>query len=464
MAEPYITKEELNSILGDKERQNVSFIPLTDEIKNKYLDEAKGRAEEILHIPSIYPTTIKGNCWYLSNNGNDELDGKSEETAWKTTERLHKAQEDGTVKRGDGVFFERGSVWDSLYHTTRVGDYALKLTSGVTYSSYGYGEKPLFRNCIYASKEEDWLSTVYPNVWKYNGDAGVRSDDIGNIIFDNGRAYGIKVSPRDPNNPYRPDVLTDDSGLVTNKFEYFHSGGTEFTNPGCLAHNLEYVHDYNERTVYLYWDKGNPASEFSEIIFARRGVVIRCEEYKTLEDVVVDNLAVKYGGSHGLQTFDAKNVLVQNCVFGWIGGSFQENDDFDTVRFGNAVENWGECDKFIVRNCIAYECYDTAFTTQSGTFGPEHPIIMKDVDFSNNVIAYSNYPIEIWCPSSMHSNEPPYIDYCLRVRLTNNYCVYSGYHFGHQRGCKNGNFIYVGGKNPHQIFLDSEIRYNKFIS
>ncbi len=461
MAEPYMTHEELYALLGDKKPCDVPYIKLTDEITEKYITEAKNRAEEILHIPSIYPTSIKGNCWYLSNNGDDDADGMTENTPWKTTARLHKAQEDGTVKKGDGVFFERGSKWNKSHSYGRMGDYALRLIAGVTYSAYGYGEKPMFSNMIDASLPDDWELTEYENVWAYTGDAGSRIDDIGNIIIDDGKVFAIKIIPHDPNHPYLENVLTSNLGMVTNRLEVFHSGAVPLTSPGCITHNFEFLHDYDARKLYMYCDKGNPGELFDTIYFARRGNIIRCDE--TSVDVVVDNLMVKYGGSHGINLTVAQNVLIQNCIFGWIGGSFQENDDKSATQYGNGVENWGGCDGFVIRNCIAYEIYDAAFTTQYCGGHPSEQVVMKNVSFSDNIMARTTFPVELWGPATPNDPQYTFTNYLGNIKINNNYVVYSGYNSAHQRPCKNANFTLVGGKSSDQLIVDTEIRFNKFL-
>lgn len=450
-----MSAEELRAIRKET-NTDISYLPLTEEIKNRYLQEAAGRADEILHMPSIYPTTIQGNCWYVSNDGSDANDGSSEETPWRTCGKLIKAQEEGMVRRGDGVFFRRGDVWDAQYPAGWGGDYALRIISGVTYSAYGYGDKPLFRNCLCADGPESWQKTEYENVWVYTGDAGERHADVGAIILDNGRAYGIKVSPKEPNDPYNPNVRTMNSGMVTNGIHTFHSGDTFFTNPGCLANELEFFHDYAEHKLYLYWSAGNPGESFHEIRLVRRGNVVRGDTESS--DIVIDNLAVKFGGAHGINVTNAKNVTIQNCIFGWIGGSFQELEG--TTRYGNAVENWGDCDGFFIRNCIVYQCYDAGLTTQHVRLDPKNPLIMNNVDFSDNVMAYSNSPLEIWCGNSA---EYPMVNRVTNTRMNNNYCLYSGYHFGHQRPLKNGSFGCLGGKSPYQVFLNTEMCGNKFL-
>ena len=50
---------------------------------------------------------IKGRCFYVSNSGNDENDGRTPESAWKTLARVSDAE----LERGDGVLFCRGDIF-----------------------------------------------------------------------------------------------------------------------------------------------------------------------------------------------------------------------------------------------------------------------------------------------------------------------------------------------------------------
>jgi len=242
--------------------------------------------------------------------------------------------------------------------------------------------------------------------------------------------------------------------MVTNKMESFHSGGAFFVNPGGLCHNLEFFHDYDAKTLYLYFDKGNPGEYFSQIAISRRGNILRSEVKS--KNMLIDNLCIKYGGSHGMNFVDCENVTVQNCELGWIGGSLQEMTG--TVRYGNAIENWGGCDGFFIRSCVAYECYDAQLTTQY--ISGESACIMQNIEFSGNVLAYSNSPIELWnnnTPEKLASENRNRISH---VRVVDNYMFYSGYQFGHQRPVKNGSFGCLGAKNLYEVFEDTEITDN----
>ena len=450
MSEKIMTSKDFEQYIGNRSA-SIKFDKLTKEIESEIIAKATEKANKILSAPSISPDTIKGNCFYMSNDGCDKNDGRSPDTPWKTINRLHLAQRDGTVREGDGVFFKRGSIWDSSFHTRYSGDYTIMFRGGVTYSAYGEGPKPLFRNCIVASNPSDWEETIFPNIWRYRGNVGNRYNDIGNIVCDNGKAYGIKICPSDPCSPWKEGNRTVNSGMVTNGMgEWFHSGNTLCTTPSQAMHNnLEFLHDPVDGILYLYFDKGNPAEYFSEIILSKRGHITRCSDST---NVVIDNIAVKFGGSHGITSDDCKSFTVQNCIIGWIGGSLQGDEPGSTVRYGNAVENWGTSDGQYIRDCIVYQCYDAGLTSQYAGWDPENPIRINNVEYTGNVMAYSNSPLELWNSDGVFN-----------TKMTDNYMFYSGYHFGHQRPCKNGSFGCLGGRSTGQLFKNTVMSNNVFM-
>ena len=73
---------------------------------------------------------IAGKAYYVSNNGNDENDGKSPETPWASLTKVNSF----ALQSGDGVFFERGGLWRGW----------INAKEGVTYAAYGKGDKPIF--------------------------------------------------------------------------------------------------------------------------------------------------------------------------------------------------------------------------------------------------------------------------------------------------------------------------------
>ncbi len=91
------------------------------KLRNKILN-AKNTAENY---------KITGKTYYVSPNGDDNNDGLTEKTPFKTMDSAAFSKQ---VKPGDAVLFERGGVW-------RLTN-SMKCNDGVIYGAYGKGDKP----------------------------------------------------------------------------------------------------------------------------------------------------------------------------------------------------------------------------------------------------------------------------------------------------------------------------------
>ena len=120
-----------------------------------------------------------GTVYYVSNSGDDDNDGKTPQTAWKTLERVSKAY----LYEGDAVLFKRGDLFRGN----------IKAKSGVTYSAYGEGDKPkLYGGCKSLADPKLWeLYNEEYNIWKCKE----KMLDSGTIVFNDGEAHSRKLIP-----------------------------------------------------------------------------------------------------------------------------------------------------------------------------------------------------------------------------------------------------------------------------
>lgn len=327
-------------------------------------------------------------CRYLSERtGDDGNDGLTPATAWKTTARLDRER----LAPGTFVLFARGGLYRGGF----------KAASGVTYTAYGTGDKPR----IYSSPENGadpakWRETEVPGVWAYP----IGRLDVGTMVFNDGEAHAIKILP-----------IYNDDGTYTQQYgkRPFDHGYAD------LAEDLHFWHDYSEKTDFKPFAKGtglvylrsreNPGKRFRSIEFNVRKHGIAGGG---ATDVTIDNLCIKYVGSHGIGFGTTKNLKVTNCEFGWIGGSIQAERIFGrkwAVRYGNAVEIYGGCENYVVDNCYVYEVYDAGFTHQYNLNRPDEIKNMTNVRYANNVIARCNYSIEYFL-SKVKPENPSLMD------------------------------------------------------
>jgi len=444
-------KDELSYTIGENAVAKPNYQLATKEIIDEYNEKIQKRIKEIKETPNILtPDQIKGTCYFISSvNGDDSNDGLSPETAWRSITKLVSVEEgDGfsnplahfpslshVPKRGDGVFLERGSVFNAELSTEHAGDYVMWLVDGVSYGAYGEGDKPILSCCINYSGSRNWVKTEYDNVWMLDETIELPQfasvpgyNDIANIVITdkNGKTgYGIKVLSTNPENPFNGSK-TIFIGLVTNGFDIYESGGIDLTSPGCLRNNLEYFHDWKGKRVYMYCDRGNPGEVFESVVVVKQGIGAYGGS-----DCVVDNIAFKYIGTFGISVVNIKNLTIQNCTFEWTGGAIQEK----STLFGGAIQNWCNCDGFYIRNCYSDQSLDAAFSTQGGS---DEEVIMHDVVIEKCVALHANSSVEIW--------NVPHTGHLISVKICDNLFGYVGYHFGNRKifECKDACILQLG--------------------
>ncbi|MBR4661467.1 MAG: hypothetical protein IKO92_01905, partial [Clostridia bacterium] len=418
----------------------VEVTPATDADLEAAIAEANEKAAKIKESRASYTEKdVKGTCYYISSiHGDDKNDGKSKDTPWKSFMNLYKIYGGGsviasTLKEGDGVFLECGSV----FVQGEAGNYDyLEMRPGVIYSSYGEGDKPEITKRLPLSGNKNsgrWSATEWENVWRLDQPVDFQP---GNITFEKGGKvlWGIFVLPQRQLDPYAYKTVY--YGWVSNGEETFESGGIEFTSPGSLCHNLEYFDDADAGALYVYFDKGNPGEYFDLVNISRTGDLVGyANDYKASTlPTRLDNVALRYSSWGGIATSDASNVYVTNCTFEWIGGGYQGvNENSIPTRFGNAIQNWGSCDGLVVKDCYFKDVYDAAVSTQ-GQWG-----LMRNFYTDGCVFDRCDFPLEFF----NHGGDPEQISELCNIILTNNYVLRAGVGFCDIRSDRRSAFIYT---------------------
>ena len=371
----------------------------TDEQIVLWRKETQERVTEILSSPNMV-IPDGATVYYVSMSGDDSNDGKSPDSAWRSIGKLN--SED--LLPGCYVCFERGGLWRGN----------LSAKAGVVYTAYGEGEKPkLYGSPFDGAAPSLWSQTDAENIWCIE----LGKYDAGTLVFDDGEACAIKCI-----------IRTEADGTT-----YNNTTGEPFTDYHDLSHDLHFYHDYKESgKLYLYSDM-NPGERFDSIEFNVKPNIISVG----VNDVTIDNLCIKYGGAHGVGAGTVKNLTVQNCEFGWIGGSIQAEGIFGrnyATRFGNAVEIYGGCDVFNVTDNYIYQIYDAAITQQYGFTDNDRATgaikDQKNMTYARNVIEYCNYSIEYFLSLGDAADNPSRMENFL---IEDNLMWYAGYGFCEQR-------------------------------
>lgn len=330
-------------------------------------------------IPTVWRKLLKdeariygGRCFYVSSEGDDNSDGLSPESAWRSLKKVN----DATLGFADTVMFRCGDVFrGSLIPQSG------REEQPIVYMSYGEGQKPVLEPSFDASKEEDWVK-VGRKLWKCEKPS---ANELGNVIFDHGDSgCGYKVD--------RPDQLG--------------------------RKDLRFCWVRDEQAVYMV-SRRNPARRFSSIELAAKQHII---DETDCHDIVYDGLWLRYGAAHGIGGSGVQNITIVNCDVCWIGGSTLYIDEGGRgVRYGNGIEFWSAAQDILIENCRVWECWDAGITNQSNIDG----VLQKNIIMRNNEIWNCEYSYEYWQQGEGARTE--------NIVFENNVCRDAGYGWGHKR-------------------------------
>ena len=362
------------------------------------------RAETDARIAEIRNTTnmtIPANAtvYYVSNSGSDSNNGTSPETPWATLDKVSKA----SLPYGSYVCFERGGIFRGK----------LSAKAGVTYTAYGTGEKPkLYGSLENGADPTKWKKSGTRNIWYYEGSE--KWEDVGTLVFNEGESCAIKAILRYESNG---DIYNHTTG------DLFNDG---YKN---LNQDLHFYHDKSKNgPIYLYSEE-NPGNRFESIEFNTGYNLISVKN--GVNGVTIDNLCLKYTGIHGVGANTVNDLTVQNCEFGWIGGtchvSSTQGRKYQT-RLGNAVEIYGGCENYLVQNNYIYQIYDAGITHQYSGVG-DKVYNHTNVLYLNNVIENCVYSIEYFVSGCEESNPSVMTNF----RIEGNYMWYASRGFCEQR-------------------------------
>ncbi len=326
---------------------------------------ADDKLKQITNNPDTLKPQDGGKYIYVSNSGADKLGyGFTEDMPFENI-----AYASLVAKPGDVILLRRGDFWRTQ----------VIIKEGVSYGAYGEGNKPTIYGSTRDVSTQDW-EEVRENVYKTQSGTG---KDVGLIVFNHGKACGSKKR-------WDEELKKD--------YDFYCSGGY----------------------IYLYYSNGNPKNIFDSIEVCPTQQIIKMNSNATIQ-----NWRVMYGGSHGISMNNAKNITIDGCIIGYIGGGFQSNSGFSQyTRYGNGIEVWGECDGYTVKNCHIFQCYDTGITFQL-TSTQENNYYQKNILFENNLLEYNNYNIEYFLQVSNRTDSK-----MENVLIQDNILRYGGFGWG----------------------------------
>lgn len=429
-----------------------------EEIENTSSFEYKKSEEFILG------ETYTGNEYYVdAENGNDHNDGRTPETAWKTINRLN-----GEVAFGDIVYLKRGCIYYATTHDTQ---------SGVIYTAYGEGDKPVVTGCPeYVTDPANWdlyYAEDGKQIWHIALEDcttvgwinfNLENDNHAQLIYEYYDAehgwtatqyrtvdYASEECP-DMECPYVREWLvpTWETAIIEDELSenLMFIDRWDVSSVESLEEENAYI---GTQDIYLRCDEGNPAEVFHTILMATAtlydewGTAGHCFDTWAKNNMVFDNIAVIGTVDNFMES--CENVIVRNCEFGYCGGNVKgmwigNNGQFDYIHvqtYGDGLYNMESAVQIqhnYIHHCTyvalggelygQYNHWDTGYGMIDGV------PVRRSSEFCDNVVMYTgvgfgnqnSYEIEYADGSEISPNEAVVRE---MISVHDNIFAYMGY-------------------------------------
>lgn len=299
-----------------EEEHNEEYFSSEDSESQKILDNAHMWLDDFQERHS--DSASGKQTYYVSMSGNDQLDGKSPESAWATLERaLSEPLEEGSC-----ILLERGGIWYASPTEEGGMKACYSLPFGVSIGAYGEGERPQIKGSLEdGSDPENWKLYQEEDgvkIWTFTRE--IRDANV--IVFNDGETWADRILP-----------CRNESGYVDYQ-------GNAFDVRTALSKNLTYciLLDLSEQPMnvsigdnkftgplYLRCDEGNPAEVYNEVAIpqAVNGLTIQ-------ENCSVTDICLKYFTcmAVGMEDYDKLSIegekIFTNNEIGWCGGMISE--------------------------------------------------------------------------------------------------------------------------------------------
>ncbi len=448
-------------ILGEDDQEIAPYLQKAAERKERILNSPTGIVKADEFIPG---ETYSSTAYYVSPSGDDANDGLTPETAWRTLERTLKV----SLNEGDAVFFQRGAVY-------RVPD-GLPLFTGVTYSAYGEGSKPVFTVCEENSARPECWKLTYEGpggekIWRFYKQmysaAGIVFDDssYAKHIFEWPTPQGWMTIEYPALDPVHGEFNRDDPCA-----RYELTGTGEYPTPeqaltedmsfifrpdtDVSAYPINFDGGVGAGDIWLRCDAGNPGELFGDVEVialsqprSTKGLSVNVlMALETSADrFVLDNISIKYFADNALSGWLSENfgAVIQNCTVEW-GGSRYHNalSEEPTVEFfqiGDGIYCVGS--DTVIRNCYMRQC-SNGFTFENC---PEMPASCGTYEACGNLLENCAQGIRTYLIE-------PYAEQFESLVLRDNIVLNTG-------DCMNSGCSEI----PAAIDLGSDIQFSKYI-
>lgn len=360
-----------------------------------------------------------GKAYYVSNQGSDDNNGLTPETAWATLDKVNGEK----LAKGDAVFFERGGIW---YGT-------LKGKTQVTYSAYGEGAKPLLngRMDVHPDDPTNWNlqseGTNGERIWMFEQPL----PQVAGVFFNNGKQYGERLFLNwdSMNNQYvtNQGEVIDPETMLNRDLMYFSAPDITGYSENDYLPNGGYIGQ-----LYLRCDQGNPAEVFQtiELSFEGNGA----EAYGN--QVTFDNLSIaNYGGCGVICNGDQfSGTRIQNCEIAYCGGfisAFYRQNEYpywEAVVTGGAIHICGQ-DNTAVNNYI-HDCDSKCFII---VYSEDEDDITRNESITMNGNLIENSCTALYIGNFADNSRPDNTNVFRNILFKDNYVLNTGNCWGFVR-------------------------------
>jgi hypothetical protein len=231
---------------------------------------------------------------------------------------------------------------------------------------------------------------------------------LGSVLPKGSTLYLSNISFTEVSNP---KILSDVGNIIFNGGENF---GIKVFNESELTSQNKFWYDKKNQTIKVYSER-NPAEMYSKIECAITRNIIN-ESNKSY--IVYNGLNLRYGGAHGIGGGNTHHISIINCDISYIGGGEQGGLN-KPVRYGNGIEFWGNAHDSIVDGCNIWEIYDAGVTNQ----GNGNRVLQYNIIYRNNKIKNTEMSFEYW---NRGNGSKTY-----GIRFENNICLNAGQGWAH---------------------------------
>ena len=393
---------------------------------------------------AVKDLAITGKTYYISNNGDDNNDGLSPETAWATLDRAFETYWPLTrtlLKPGDAVLLERGGTWyvspDEIDGLTSD---AYNIVDGVTLGAYGKGARPIIRGDIPEANDPSFWTLYHDKNGTKIWATSEKLQDVNVIVFNEGESYANEIMP------LWSTTLNDYCNAKGEMFDIV----TELENNlsfCCMldldsAESVDLQNSTAKGTVFLRCDEGNPADVFYEVAVPQAQTGLGLHTNASLVDLDIRYFTCIAAELSGYDGYTGQQVI--NCEVSWCGGLISEyqfsNESPEGVLHpycaGGALQVSGSENS--VRDCYIHHCGPMTLIC---SIHVDEPRMCKfeNMTHTGNLIEY--------CGSALHMADLSKMDYedaegyISNLTFSDNIVIYSG------EGWVENHILQIDGEN-----------------